>query len=87
MNNYWDPSHYKRHIGNRVLDVVLGKNPPPSDSAFGRRVMLADIDRHLVSIRQDQSAWLGHPEQVARIKSTQVQKLPERNCRNAPGGA
>lgn len=88
MNNYWDPSHYKRHIGDRVLDVVLGRNPPPSDAAFGRRVTLANIDQHLAAIRQDRSAWRArHPEQVSRIKATQVQKLPERNCRNAPGGA
>jgi len=84
MNNYWDPSHYKRDIGNRVLDVVLG-NQDSSDSGFGVRLTSANVETHLEAIRKDQASWRErNPAQIARNKGAKPDKLPKRNCRNGP---
>ncbi|MEM1370101.1 MAG: hypothetical protein AAGG02_19270, partial [Cyanobacteria bacterium P01_H01_bin.15] len=56
---YWDKSHYKRTIGDMILDVMISKSgrdeSAPAD--FGVNIDQTNIESHLQSIRQDQSNY------------------------------
>lgn len=81
MKNYWDPSHYKRHIGDRMLDVILRNVTYTSDANFGKQISSNTIEQHLRRIRHDQLAWrIAHPEQVSRIKGAASRKVLKSYC-------
>lgn len=81
MKNYWDPSHYKRYIGDRMLNVILRSGRYASDVNFGQQISSDSIEQHLQRIRHDRAAWrIAHPEQVSRIKGNASSKPPELNC-------
>jgi hypothetical protein len=73
MANYWDPSHYKRHVGNMVLDKLLGNDQLSAESEFGTLITTLNIEEHLADIRRDRSAWRARaPEQAARVKGIRI---------------
>ncbi len=59
MKNYWEGSHYKKHIGALILDRVFGITEPgvkiPDD--FGVRLTPENIDQVLQVIREDHMAY------------------------------
>jgi hypothetical protein len=57
MTSYRDPSHYKREIGNRLLDIALANREASPDDAFGKRIRPDTIEGHLASIRRDRLTW------------------------------
>lgn len=78
MNNYWDPSHYKREVGNRVLDVALANRGTSPDPTFGRRIQPDTIEAHLASIRRERLAWrAAAPNQAARATAASPARAPQ----------
>lgn len=51
---YWGSSHYKKELGDIILDRVFGNQ---SDRDFGRLVSSENIDRHLKEIRDRRKEW------------------------------
>lgn len=72
MRWYWDSSHYKKEIGDIVLDRMFdgnfsgGKNYPN----FGVKLTHQTIEAHLSKLRTDRTRWqLTHQADLAEIKA------------------
>jgi len=57
MENYWDSSHYKKAVGNLVLERLFNPNPIQVPADFGILITPDNIPAHLAKIRQDQAVW------------------------------
>jgi hypothetical protein len=55
LRNYWEISHYRRHIGDLVLSRVMGGNDAPPD--FGFRVTAATVGQDLQRITAERARW------------------------------
>jgi hypothetical protein len=69
---YWDPSHYKKELGDLVLNQVFGlptqRTVVPDN--FGLLLTTNNIERDLEKIRQDRKSYeVNHPEEVAIIQA------------------
>ncbi|MEI6325981.1 MAG: hypothetical protein WCO91_11065 [Gemmataceae bacterium] len=70
MKWYWESSHYKKELGDLVLDRVLDYSSPnrkvPAD--FGVLLDSKMLEAHLNQVRIDRDAWRkSHPEDVKEI--------------------
>jgi len=71
MQWFWEPVHFKRALGDAMLDAVMGGAPPstPDLAGFGARIDSSSIDRHLERLRAAQSAYeLRNPVAIDRIR-------------------
>ncbi len=70
MQWYWESSHFKRTLGDKVLQrVFLDENP--NAPTFGVRLTPENIDRHLARIRTERKLWLpGHEQDVELVRDT-----------------
>lgn len=57
MLNYWDSSHYKKLVGNLVLERLFNPETDLVPDDFGILITPDNIESHLARIRQDQAAW------------------------------
>jgi hypothetical protein len=65
MRWYWEPAHYKRELGERMLARMLGQ----SGERFGSRLERLTIDAMLAESRAGQARYRGEqPESAARIR-------------------
>lgn len=59
MKWYWEPAHYKKELGDLLLERMIGKD---STLAFGQRVFTSNIDSSLgqdgVDLEQSKHQWL-----------------------------
>ena len=70
MKWYWESSHYKKELGDLVLDRVLDYSSPnrkvPAD--FGVLLDSKMLEAHLNQVRIDRDVWRkSHPEDVKEI--------------------
>lgn len=68
MQWYWESSHYKKELGDKVLDKIFGidRNLP---SDFGRQINADNIEQHLAWIRAQQQEYIkSHPADVQEIE-------------------
>lgn len=77
MNWYWDSSHYKKELGDIVLDRMFdgnfsgGQNYPD----FGVKLTKENIESHLVKLRTQREIWRKtHPKDVFDIKALKINK-------------
>jgi hypothetical protein len=70
MQWYWESSHYKKELGDLVLDRIFGYDHPGrliSDD-FGVLFTPESINAHLQQIREDRERWrVSFPEDAAEI--------------------
>lgn len=72
MKWYWESSHYRTELGDRVLDKILDYNDPTRTIAddFGVKITTANIETHIQNIRNDRKAYeQTHTDEVEEIKS------------------
>ncbi len=72
MRWYWDSSHYKKELGDLMLDRVFDYPEPgrvvPDD--FGVLLSSQNIDSHLQKIRADRQHYRDtHPDDIAEIEN------------------
>lgn len=69
MRNYWDSSHFKQAVGDRILDRVLGwPNSQAGADDFGVRLTPQTIEAALARTRTRQLAYeQTHPADIAEI--------------------
>lgn len=70
MQWYWESSHYKKELGDRVLDRIFGYSSPERTIApdFGVVLTPANIEAHLANIRAAQAHYEAeHPEDLAEL--------------------
>ncbi len=75
MRWYWESSHYKRELGDLVLDRIFSyqssERTVPDD--FGVRLTAESIEGHLGQIRADREQWRReYPEDAAEIDALKV---------------
>lgn len=72
MKWYWDSSHYKKELGDIVLDRMFEGNFSGGEKYpdFGVKLTEKTVEDHLKRLRADRAAWQkSHPEDVAEIKA------------------
>jgi hypothetical protein len=70
MRWFWDPVHYKRALGDVLLNRLMGptEHDSPELAGFGVLLDSADVERHLGRLRALQQAYAAnHPNDVAQI--------------------
>ena len=71
MKWYIESSHYRKKLGDRILDRIFDYSDPDRTIAedFGTKLTSPNIDAHLAKIREDQKRYREtHPEDVEEIK-------------------
>jgi hypothetical protein len=71
MRYYWDSSHFKQEVGDRVLQIVLGDDPAARNAAndFGVRLNADNIERELEKIRRRQKLYRqARAEEIEQIR-------------------
>lgn len=68
MNYYWESSHFRKELGDLVLDRVLGGGAE-SGGDFGILLTAGDVEQHLLTIRSRAAAYAAtHAGDIARIR-------------------
>jgi hypothetical protein len=77
MQWYWESSHYKKELGNLMLDRIFNYTHPERtiDDNFGVLITTDNIESHLAQIRTNREKWRNDfPEYVAEITRLQARK-------------
>ncbi len=70
MQWYWESSHFKRTLGEKVIQRVT-RGDSNLDTTFGVRLTPGNIDRHLALVRAERQRWLSdHRQEVDRVLET-----------------
>ncbi len=82
MKWYWESSHYKKEVGNIILDKLF--SIPVKESApehFGVQLLPQNIDEHLVTINQERSYYEKmFPNEVNELKAL-IEKTHEQRLK------
>jgi len=69
MRWYWDSSHYKKELGNLIIDCIFS-NDTTLENNLGVLVTSENLEEHLQNVRNDRENYrTTHPEDVAEIES------------------
>lgn len=87
MRWFWESVHYKKPLGDLVLDRVLDYHATgrvaPQD--FGVKITPANIEEHLNNLQKGQKEWEeAHPRDVAEILHISEEYERSRPCCGAP---
>jgi len=74
MAGYWEVSHYKSVVGDRVLDTLFGRTGPDG-SSFGVRLTPESLEPHLALIRHEQQAFRTRYPEVAAELAERARRL------------
>jgi hypothetical protein len=67
MRAYWESSHFKRELGDRVLSELLART---SEDGFGVQLDAGTLEAHRSPTRVDRAAWVeGHAGEVTWVGS------------------
>lgn len=66
MSRYWDPSHFRKEVGDLILDRMLGVRNPDLPADFGRQVTLADVDQWHADNDRAREDWAARHGDVVR---------------------
>jgi len=66
MKYHWEGSHYKKSLGNIVLDIMLKKNKPHYKD-FGVAITSENIDLHLDKLRIDRTKFINTKEYIKEV--------------------
>lgn len=70
LETYIESSHHTPLVGDRIVRILLGHEPPNDASGFGRQLTPSMIEHHLSGVRRDFEAWRAdHGEDIAVILS------------------
>lgn len=62
MRYYWEGSHYRKIVGDMVLQRIFAGTGPDS---FGRIVTIATVDQDLQRLMNEKEAWHNHGQAMA----------------------
>lgn len=84
MRWYWESSHYRHELGERVLARIFGEE----DAGFGVRLLPGNLEQELRRVADEVAAYASaHPDEVVELGQLAAKKRAEwRACANgAPG--
>jgi len=65
MQWYWESSHFKRTLGEKIIQRVIRGDGDGDGTTFGVQLTASNIDDHLARIRSERQHWLPHHSQDA----------------------
>lgn len=69
MHHYWEHSHYRSEVGEKMLQRLLTRTPAEASDDFGVELNGATIARHLELFRKQRSAYCGsHPRETGNMR-------------------
>lgn len=87
LDNYWDNSHFRHALGDRILDRMFDR--PQADPRFGVLLTTANVETVIADRLQDRARWrAAHAQDVQEIRSVVVCFAPPellQRLRLAPG--
>jgi hypothetical protein len=57
MSQYWDASHFRKDVGDLILDRMLGVDSPRLPEDFGRRITPTDVTQWRADTDNAQQQW------------------------------
>lgn len=87
MRWYWESSHYRHALGERVLARIFGE-AAPEDAGFGVRLLPSNLEQELRRVADEVDAYASaHPDEVEEIgRLAAKQRASWTRCANgAPG--
>jgi len=76
MKNYFESSHYKKVVGNLILNRVLGYQEDRVPPDFGTLITPVNIESHLQKIQADWENWSNNNPDM--VKLVQYENLHRR---------
>lgn len=77
---YWDPIHYRKEVGDAMLNVVFNQNGNSIAADFGTRLTPANIDEHIAQNRERAADYrASHADEVAMVYKTAEAALRDSN--------
>ncbi len=76
MNWFWEATHFKKELGDLVLDRIWEHQKPGRivDPGFGILISSRNIETHLKQIRSDRQVWRKlFPKDVQEIEKMSQQ--------------
>lgn len=67
MKNYWDSSHYRKEVGDLVLNRLFQMQEEAIPNDFGVLLTTDNIEAHLKKVRTDQAAWEKNNPDVVKL--------------------
>ena len=70
MKWYWDPFHFKKELGDVVIDRLMNV-PPPADvdiTGFGQIITRENLRSHLAKLRLDHEAYFASHADIRAIE-------------------
>ncbi|MCA1990745.1 MAG: hypothetical protein LDL41_01675 [Coleofasciculus sp. S288] len=67
MKNYWDSSHYRKEVGDLVLNRLFQMQEEAIPNDFGVLLTTDTIEAHLKKVRTDQAAWEKNNPDVVKL--------------------
>lgn len=66
MKYYWDNAHYKKELGDMILDKIYNKNNSKIDEAlyFGKKIDINNINSHLLELAIKRLNWLNNNKTI-----------------------
>lgn len=57
MKNYLDSSHYRKNVGDLVINCLFSYQEEKVPADFGTLITPANVEAHLTKIRADREVW------------------------------
>lgn len=75
MKNYWDSSHYRKEVGDLILDRLFEREESVIPDDFGTLVTTDNMESHLKEIRTEREAWAKqNPDSVQFVETIANEK-------------
>jgi len=77
MQWYWESSHFKKELGDLVLEKLFNYHSQPIIPAgFGVLINAQNIEAHLIQLREQQQHYhQSHPQDIAKIEALAAQTM------------
>ncbi len=78
MKNYWDSSHYRKEVGDLVINRLFDYQNEIVPKDFGVLITESNIESHLQKIRDQQEFWgNNNPDVVQLVEKLKPEKIDE----------
>jgi hypothetical protein len=84
MKYHWETSHYKKELGDMVLDRIFSYDDPGRNlhEDFGTILRKENLEEHLLEVRQRQKQYkMSHPQDIIEIKELWEKHHSERKSK------
>jgi hypothetical protein len=78
MKNYIDSSHYRKEVGDLVLNRILNYQIDTVPDDFGVLITPENIEQHLAKIRGDRAVWVKQNPDAVKLLENLKREIEEK---------